>query len=58
MNHSKFSLACALILFSLVVTAGFPVSAASSEWNDLTNLQPGQLIRVELNDAKSCEGVF
>jgi hypothetical protein len=32
--------------------------AASSEWSDLTNLKPGQLIRVELNDTKSFEGVL
>jgi hypothetical protein len=58
MNQSKFSLTFALILFALVVAAGPPVWAASSEWGDLTKLKPGQLIRVELNDARSYEGLF
>jgi len=58
MNHSKCNRSFALMLFCLVVAAGSPVRAGSSEWNYLTNLQLGQLIRVELNDARSYEGLL
>jgi hypothetical protein len=38
--------------------AGSPLQAASSNWDDLTFLKPGHLIRVELNDAKFYEGAL
>jgi hypothetical protein len=58
MNHSKCSRSFALMLFCIVIAACSPARAASSEWSDLTNLKPGQLVRVELNDAKSYSGIF
>ena len=39
-------------------TAGSPLRAANSEWDDLAILKPGQQIRVVLNDAKSYQGAF
>jgi hypothetical protein len=58
MNHSKYVLFLALILSIFGATAGSPLRAANSEWDDLAILKPGQQIRVELNDAKSHQGAF
>jgi hypothetical protein len=58
MNHSNYVLFLALILSTFGATAGSPLRAANSEWDDLAILKPGQLIRVELNDAKSYQGAF
>jgi hypothetical protein len=58
MNHSKHVLFLALILSVFGATAGSPLRAASSQWDILRTLKPGQLIRVELNDAKSYEGAL
>ena len=57
MNYSKHVLFFALILSTLGATAS-PRRAAKSDWNNLNNLTPGQLIRVVVNGAKSYEGAF
>ena len=57
MNHSKSVLFLALIVSIFGATASH-LRAANSKWENLTILKPGQLIRVELNDAKSYEGAF
>jgi hypothetical protein len=58
MNYSQSVLFLALILTAIGATAGSPLRAANSEWDDLTILRPGQQIRVVLNDAKSYQGAF
>ncbi len=58
MNHSNYVLFLALILSTFVLPALSPLRAVSSEWDNLTILKPGQLIRVELNGSKSYEGAF
>jgi hypothetical protein len=57
MNHSKYVLFLASILFTFAATAS-PVWAANSKWDNLRTLKPGLLIRVELNGDKSYEGAF
>ena len=57
MNHSKYVLFFALILSTFGATAS-PLRAAKSDWNNLHNLKPGQLIRVVLNGDQSYEGAF
>ena len=47
--------AMALLIFGATVPQ---LRAANSDWASLRVLKPGQLIRVELNDAKSCDGVL
>jgi hypothetical protein len=56
-HHSKYVLFFAFILSTFGATAS-PLRAAKSDWDNLTMLKPGQLIRVELNDAKSYEGAL
>jgi hypothetical protein len=58
MNHSNCVLFLALILSTFVLPALSPLWAVSSEWDNLTILKPGQLIRVEPNDSISYEGTF
>ena len=58
MNRPNFALSFLLMLSVLGAMAVSPLQAASSKWDDLTFLKPGQLIRVELNDAKFYEGAF
>jgi hypothetical protein len=57
MNLSKLILflATELVIFG---ATGFSLRAASSKWDDLAILKPGQQIRVVLNGAKSYEGPF
>jgi hypothetical protein len=57
MNHSKYVLFLGLILSTFGATVS-SLRAANSEWDDLAILKPSQLIRVELNDAKSYQGAF
>lgn len=58
MNHAKYVLFHALILCTFGATAGSPLRAANSRWENLRILRPGQQIRVVLNDAKSYQGEF
>ncbi len=41
-----------------LVATGSSLRAASSDWNDLKVLKPGQLIGVEVKDGKSYDGQF
>ena len=56
-EHSKRILFSALMVFVFGATA-CPLWAAGSEWASLHVLKPDELIRVELNDAKTCDGAF
>ncbi|MGD0223348.1 MAG: hypothetical protein ABSF71_13510 [Terriglobia bacterium] len=56
MKHSKYARFLAMVLSVFAATAGLPLRAANSDWNNLNILKPGQLIRVELKDAKSYDG--
>jgi len=57
-NHSRGILILALMFSTFVVTAASPLRAATSAWDKLKVLKPGQQIRVVLNDRKPYEGAF
>ena len=46
------------ILIMIFISGKSPLQAGSSKWDNLNKLQPGQLIRVELNNDKTCVGNF
>ena len=56
-NHSKSMQMFASILFFFAAIDP-PLQAAGSKWENLQTLKSGQLIRVELNDARSYDGAF
>ncbi len=58
MNHSKYVPFLAFLLSTFGATAGSPLRAANSRWENLRILRPGRQIRVVLNDAKFCQGEF
>jgi hypothetical protein len=58
MNHSKYVPFLALLLSAFGATAGSPLRAANSRWENLCILRPGQQIRVVLNDGNSYQGEF
>ncbi len=57
MHGSKY-ISGITFLIIILMPGGSPLQAANSKWDNLHKLQQGQLIRVELNNAKSYEGNF
>jgi len=58
MYHTRYVLFLALLLSMFGATAGSPLQAANSRWENLRILKPGQQIRVVLEGAKSYQGEF